>query len=1258
MKKYLYKRLLIHTGLSLAMLCSQTAIAADPTFLFRYQAGYSQGQPPISGAPISVVPASLDNFYVGDSAFVTLRANGGNNDFSWSLIGDLPSGLSFGPGGILSGTPSEAGTFDVSFRVQDSEGRSEQYSTALRVYDPKGQAINQSVSINSSTSINLIVTGGKAPYSFNRQSGAFPNGMSLVGGSITGRPTTSGFFNAVVEAKDANKKSTTIAVSIHVSENVVAASSINDAYVGEAYSGGFTATGGDPAAYNWFLSTGALPDGLTLNATTGAISGTVSTVGSYSFTGRVTDGYSFSESSATLVAYAMPQLADKVYASPYVGSNYTEGTKPNLTGGKSPFTWSAWNLPAGLSMNSLTGVVGGTPTSSTSVTTTITVRDANNKSNSRNYTITPIAALALAAKTYPAPYVGTPYSMTDGAAPLVSGGAAPYSWTASNLPAGMIIDSSSGLISGTPTSATATTATIFVTDVNGRIASRNYAFSPKAALVLAAKTYADPYVSTAYTAAEGAAPTVSGGKSPYAWSATGLPTGMSINSGTGLISGSPTSTVATTATIVVTDANAKTASMTYAFAPRAALALAAKTYADPYLGTAYTAAEGAVPTASGGKSPYSWSASGLPAGMSINGTGLISGTATSTTSVTATITIKDANNRSTSRTYSFAPRAALVLGAKTYPDPYLSVAYTTAEGAAPTISGGLSPYTWSASNLPAGLSINSSNGLIGGTPTSATAVTATITVTDANGKTVSRTYAFAPKGALALAAKTYPDPYLGTAYTAAEGAAPAVSGGKANYSWVATGLPAGMAINASTGVISGTATATTAVTATITVTDANGKKASRSYAFSPRAVLTISNALATTMDRATAIGTTMAATGGKTSYTWSATGLPTGLSINASSGAVTGTPTANGTFSAVVKVTDANSKSVTKTTSITVTSGTYTAALTAGASAVTLRSLFTAAQWSSDIPKVVTLASGQIRGNTSSAAAVSIGGAWGGSLTFNVAGQIQGAPGAANGGAGGTAFNADVLGASSQKISLNVTGYIRGGGGGGGKGGTGGKGGNGSVNGSPTRSPASGYSYSTDISWQHPVDPGGGFAPARRIIKWNGTEIVSDTLTASSFKVGNITYYRGPNKKADLYFPAPGGVRVIGQLYDIYREQITTTNTTGGAGGAGGNGGAGVGYNAAVANGVAGVAGAAGSGTNAGKGGTGGTGGKGGGWGAAGSVGSTGATGASGTTATGTTNAGAAGSAGAAGGAAGVAINGNARVTLTGTTANVIGTRQ
>ncbi|MFG3103619.1 putative Ig domain-containing protein [Streptomyces sp. NPDC048182] len=145
--------------------------------------------------------------------------------------------------------------------------------------------------------------------------------------------------------------------------------------------------------------------------------------------------------------------------------------------------------------------------------------------------------------------------------------------------------------------------------------------------------------------------------------------------------------------------------------------------------------------------------------------------------------------------------------------------------------GGTAPYTWSASRLPAGLSIARSTGTVTGTPTTPGTSTVTVTATDAAGKTGSTSFTWtvtAPgTGAPTLANPGGQSLRVGTPFTLALRA----TGGTAPYAFTGAGLPAGLTVNRTTGVVSGTPTTWGMSNATLTVTDAAGRKSSVGVTF-------------------------------------------------------------------------------------------------------------------------------------------------------------------------------------------------------------------------------------------------------------------------------------------------------------------------------------------------------------------------------------------------------------------------------------------
>ncbi|QMU80297.1 hypothetical protein GXW83_15410 [Streptacidiphilus sp. PB12-B1b] len=138
---------------------------------------------------------------------------------------------------------------------------------------------------------------------------------------------------------------------------------------------------------------------------------------------------------------------------------------------------------------------------------------------------------------------------------------------------------------------------------------------------------------------------------------------------------------------------------------------------------------------------------------------------------------------------------------------------------------------YSATGLPAGLSINSSTGLISGTPTAAGTSSVTVTATDSTGPAgqTSFTWTVTAQGANTVTV-TNPGNQTGTVGTAASlqiSASDSASGQTLAYS--ASGLPAGLSINSSTGLVSGTPTTSGTSNVTVTATDTAGASGSQSF---------------------------------------------------------------------------------------------------------------------------------------------------------------------------------------------------------------------------------------------------------------------------------------------------------------------------------------------------------------------------------------------------------------------------------------------
>ncbi|MGA8540423.1 MAG: putative Ig domain-containing protein [Terriglobales bacterium] len=370
-------------------------------------------------------------------------------------------------------------------------------------------------------------------------------------------PVTSG-FTATVTATSITDPTKSMSVQIKVSPPpAVTATSLPNATAGTAYSVSLSEAGGT-SPYRWTVTSGTLPAGLSLSSQTGAITGVPTGGGSGSVTFQVTDAAGVSASKTLSITVGAPPaltITTTSLSAATVGTAYSQTLQ--ATGGVPSYSWrvSAGGLPAGLSLSSA-GVISGTPsgTSTGTINFTVTVTDsqtptAATKSSNLSIVVSE-PPLSVTTASLAGGSLSTAYSQTLQAI----GGTSPYTWSisAGTLPAGLSLSNlNTGAITGTPTATGKSNFTVKVTDSVAASATADLSITINTALAITTTSLPGASVGTAYSATVNA----SGGALPYSWSITSgsLPSGFSIDSATGVISGTPSAMGTASFTVTVTD---------------------------------------------------------------------------------------------------------------------------------------------------------------------------------------------------------------------------------------------------------------------------------------------------------------------------------------------------------------------------------------------------------------------------------------------------------------------------------------------------------------------------------------------------------------------------------------------------------------------------------------------------------------------------------------------------------------------------------
>jgi hypothetical protein len=887
----------------------------------------------VSVAPPVVTPPANQTNNVGDVVTgVTVTATGGDgNALAFSATG-LPPGLTINATtGVISGTltAASAGTFNVEVHATDgtNTGNGSFTWTVLSpnvpvVTPPADQTNNEGDIV---TGVTVTATGGDgSPLTFSATN--LPPGLTIdattgvISGTLTGQ--SAGNYTVAVSASDGTNvghASFTWAVA-DVTTPVVTPPADQSGDEDSAVSGVFvTATDADGDTLTFGATN--LPPGLTINPTTGEITGTLAagSAGTYTVTVSASDGFNTGTANFTwtVINPLMPIVTPPADQSNNEG-DAVSGVFVTATGGDgNALAFSATNLPPGLAINATTGEITGTLTGQSAGTYTVgvSVTDGSN-TGTASFTWT-VADVTTPVVTPPANQsnnegdvvAGVPVTATDADGDTLT-------FSAANLPNGLTIDATTGVISGTLAAGSAGTYTVTVSASDGfNTGSATFTWTVINPLAPVVTPPADQ-TNNEGDAVSGVFVTATGGDgNPLTFSATNLPPGLVINATTGEITGTLTGQSAGHYVVDVSVSDGtNTGSATFNWTVADITTPVVTPPADQTSNEGEVVAGVPVTATDADGDTLTFSATNLPNGLTIDATtGVISGTLAAGSAGTYTVTVDATDGFNIgSATFTWTVTAASP-PVVTPPADQTNNEGDAVSGVFVTATGGDgNPLTYTATNLPAGLTINATTGEISGTLTGQSAGTYTVTVSANDGlNTGSATFTWTVADITTPVVTAPADQSNNEGDVVAGVPVTATDADGDTLAFSATNLPSGLTINATTGVISGTLAAGSAGTYTVTVDATDGFNVGTATftwtvtAASPPVVTPPADQTNNQGDVVSGVFAT--ATGGDGNpLTFTATNLPPGLSINPTTGEITGTLTAAsaGAYAVTVSATD------------------------------------------------------------------------------------------------------------------------------------------------------------------------------------------------------------------------------------------------------------------------------------------------------------------------------------------------------------------
>jgi hypothetical protein len=325
---------------------------------------------------LTINPVTPASAHINAPYSLTVTGQGSSAVASWAISGgQLPPGLTFAVSqynadtAIISGIPTQLGTYSFTIQAQDYTLPQNASLDLVIVVDSHLVLTKPSLrngGQNQVYSDAFTAINGTPPYHW-AISGVLPAGLTLgsSAGNITGTPTEFGGFSYTVTVTDSSTPTQTDSAQniLNIAQQLQIQANIGTAFIDRPFYSSFFYTGGT-SPVTWSIISGNLPPGLTLHSS-GVVEGIATQLGSYNFVVQATDSgtppYVISQAGALNVTPTPLNVQGQPVSPAPV--NVTFHSQIPASGGTPPYSWamSSGSLPLGLTLNTATGFIDGTP---------------------------------------------------------------------------------------------------------------------------------------------------------------------------------------------------------------------------------------------------------------------------------------------------------------------------------------------------------------------------------------------------------------------------------------------------------------------------------------------------------------------------------------------------------------------------------------------------------------------------------------------------------------------------------------------------------------------------------------------------------------------------------------------------------------------------------------------------------------------------------------------------------------------------------